>query len=578
MVASIGEMVGIRVLTVVMTVGMLVRIAMLGQRVAESAPTRSAAAWISQSHAADTAGQPTAAYTDIETAKAHTWSGAAPPPAMGTDLAGAPVGPSSDALPSLAAPELAQDLHRFLATAAPAVRSLPDFGWLELKPDGAAFGTLHGSHLNRSFSVSLSHARKGARASDADDADALPLDSLAKALHSNERGACFVALGAWSSISRYSMNIYHQSEYVLPMVEHAIMRARAPEIVVWPWVLLPWSRQLLSTLLPETSIVTAPDALELGTSVDTLRASERCATEVVPFKAVGSSGGKRGYWRRESAPLLARRLVLRACGLHLHHRAGGRPLAVVLERGGLPHPAGAENGTRASTLAADSAAPGAAAKPLRGGSASNFASRKREFADRQMLDALLKASLPGWDVRWRSSAGANTHLCEQLRVWQGARLVITPHGAQINNALFAHPRTVLVEVMPWAKRQYGGHTALLKYSDIVHTRVYSRRPPASEGQWGNGGYSEATCEARETCARFFRDHTNLHVDPRELHTVLQEALEADEGAGSVLPWAAVAAALRLETDGAAGNETQPAATVPWTSKFAPTMFARNSVA
>jgi hypothetical protein len=151
------------------------------------------------------------------------------------------------------------------------------------------------------------------------------------------------------------------------------------------------------------------------------------------------------------------------------------------------------------------------------------------------VDALLRAALPGWAVEWRTSAGAEVPLCGQLRAWQGARLVLSPHGAQLNNALFAHPRLVLIEAMPWAKRRYAGHTAMLAFSNLVHARVFSERPPASEGQWADGRYSEAECEAIELCGRFFRDRTDLHLGLRELHSVIEASLPA----GDVRAWADV---------------------------------------
>lgn len=442
--------------------------------------------------------------------------------------------------------------ERAIAAAALAASSTPDFGSLEQTPARRARGKLHGAPRRRSellpvhvpplepvehASASASALSTAGAADEDDDGGSRglsPLDSLAAKLRSPARGVCFLALGAWGANSRYSSNIYHQAEYILPMVEAAIMSARAPSAVLWPWPLLPWSRQLLGLLLPSTKILEGATALELGASASALRASTTCSREVAQFKAVGSGGGKAGYWAQERAPSLARKLVLRACKLPLRHSTGGRPLAVVLERGGLPHPAAL---AAASGAAAHGPwAVGGPTAPAATGEAATTASRRRHFADRGALQALLQASLPGWAIEWRSSAGADVRFCAQLGAWQGARLVITPHGAQMNNALFAHPRMVLVEAMPWAKRRYAGHLAMLRHSNIVHVRVHSQRPPASEGEWGDGRYSEEECEANELCGRFFRDWTNLHVDLRELHA----ALKANLPAADVRPWADVA--------------------------------------
>jgi len=262
---------------------------------------------------------------------------------LGSSIDGAPNGGARAAPPKarLSAHE------RALAAAATAARLMPDLGSLTLNFDRTARGALYRWPRKPSellpVHVPPSEPGGGVRARDGDahaegargERKPSLFDPLATALRSPSAGACFVALGAWGANSRYSQNIYHQAEYVLPMVETAVSRGKAPGAVLWPWALLPWSRQLLGTLLPSTRILEGKAARDAQPAL--------CTRESTPFKAVGTGGGKRGYWKKPSAPSQVRRLVLRACGLPLRVR----PRAV-RSRQGPRRPCVAQFGSRPS--------------------------------------------------------------------------------------------------------------------------------------------------------------------------------------------------------------------------------------
>ena len=105
----------------------------------------------------------------------------------------------------------------------------------------------------------------------------------------------------------------------------------------------------------------------------------------------------------------------------------------------------------------------------------------RNFAHQAELVGALRSELRGWGgaVRVVPTPGGEVPFCEQLRLWAGADLIVTPNGAHFVNAIFMREGATLIEGVPWAMRSYTGQLTATKYSGLRHVRLHSARPPAS---------------------------------------------------------------------------------------------------
>lgn len=324
---------------------------------------------------------------------------------------------------------------------------------------------------------------------------------LASALARPRSGHCYVAANQSTLPPYYRSNIYHQSEFVWPMVETAMASLAPPSHVLWTSRMMEWSASVFSLLLPNTTLVAPRAAIT----------AMRCRQELCPhgrrvrFRAVGPTGGKRGYFASPSTPPRVRALVMRACGLP-QPTVGPRLRVVHLVR---YVAAGRNTSARAG---------------------------RRQMIDEEEVHATIRALAPDAELVVRTSPAGGS-VCEQVRWLDGVGVVLTAHGSQLNNLVFAPPGLLLLEVLPWGLAGYPGHRAMLRYSGIRHVQLGSMRPPAHEsGPFANVS-RERDCTPQSGCLGWHRDRANIYVNASELGAVLERELPA------------VRAAARGATDG-----------------------------
>ena len=228
--------------------------------------------------------------------------------------------------------------------------------------------------------------------------------------------ACFAARDPLPH--RYHNNVYHQAELAYAMVEADIIEAGGlselafrgdtfhgkVQTIYWRLPLLNWSRALLRTLLPRVRLVTTD------------------APPPTSCRGFGAAPAPGAYWRFTSTANSLRQAAWRACGV-----GGGSGKAVRR----------AEHPPRKALV-----------MPRAGAGLQSFG--WRNFAHQAELVGALRSELRGWGgaVRVAPTPGGEVPFCEQLRLWAGADLIVTPNGAHFVNAIFMREGATLIEGVP----------------------------------------------------------------------------------------------------------------------------------
>ena len=301
---------------------------------------------------------------------------------------------------------------------------------------------------------------------------------------------------------RYHNNVYHQAELVYAMAEAELTRSASnprPSLrtIYWRMPLLNWSGAMLRTLLPRAQLV-------LG--------APRNGSSVPPGCRLFGVTPAGTYFKRNQSAALVRERAWRACGLP--SRVAARPAlrALVMPRAG--------SGLQSSGW--------------------------RNFAAQAELVETLRTKVVGprgGDVSVVATPGGEVPLCDQIRLWAEADLVLTPNGAHFVNAPFMAAGAALVEGVTWAMRGYTGQLQITRHSGLHHVRLHSTRPPSKPVLGRFAKLSEEECAKEEACQHRFRDRSFIHAGPGMMLKAVAEAeaeapspppaspLVADDGGG-----------------------------------------------
>ena len=188
--------------------------------------------------------------------------------------------------------------------------------------------------------------------------------------------------------------------------------------LVWSVEPLAWSRELYALLLPAAQIVVA-----------NLSAAEADRCRIFRQTAPGA------YFSKPAAVLVIRERVHRACGLPPRPRASFTPPSLLyMPRTG---------------------------RALQSGSKRNF------VGDAAILREIGRA-LPSAVLRTTPTPGALVPLCEQVRLWATADIVLTPNGAHFVNAPFM---ATGAQRSTTHTRPERGHHSTQSFSADAHSRV-----------------------------------------------------------------------------------------------------------
>lgn len=245
---------------------------------------------------------------------------------------------------------------------------------------------------------------------------------------------------------RYSVNIFHQAELALLVLDAVARRGRAPEAVLWNMPLLDWPKGLLAAVLPQTRVLAA-NATEVPA-----RGGESCT----PVKA-GRSGEL--YGSRKGQTFFHAHAALRS-GVHAACRVAD-PLAVD------------SHGGRKCV-----SSPCVRILYLR--RVSPVTKSWRNFNDSVPLLSMLERAIGACSTdpssfnigsgrgpltsrrcrrveqRVLPTPGGETPFCSQAALWGSADVVLTTTGAHLVGALFLSPAALLVEGVPYAFDKYTG--------------------------------------------------------------------------------------------------------------------------
>ena len=294
----------------------------------------------------------------------------------------------------------------------------------------------------------------------------------------------------------YHHNIFHQSEHLLCMLKQAYTRREAPEIILWPYTVTPWALALVELLLPRTRIVSTCCGKE-KVAARWWTGSRRvcpCWQRVCPERSDA------GFWPPPTG--VAAHAALRAAardacqlrGAPVRHRRRVRLLLRPKETG-------------------------------------------RQLEDEAEVLATLRA-LGATDV---AVADGNTSgICPQIAWFAGASVVVSVHGSQLTNAIFADANARVIDLQPYAYKPESSapsdyYAALLERTDVRYTPLASARPaapPALKGAHPHAnrttasfGEDERACRDDSLCRLSYRDGGNILVGEagrRRLRTLIGE--------------------------------------------------------
>ena len=277
-----------------------------------------------------------------------------------------------------------------------------------------------------------------------------------------------------AAIGRDNVHVNHQnSELTFPMVDAALARGTAPEIILWQlYQCLPLTRDILSAAMPNTQLICG--AL----------ANASCS-ERVTFKAIGTGRLPFPKLAKRSADAL-RAAVHTRCGIRREER--GNPARH--PQTGLP-----QLRLRLRLLqrerSNETSMCGSSFLPkLRG------LTPTAQSLIAQMLPRAIVAgggAPPTWSVAMIPASSPGS-LCEQAVRFSDVDVLVSVHGAHLVLAATLRPGAVLVEVTPWANFGVGHFAALVHNTGIARVQICATRPAAlaPSGAQQQGGASSSS--------------------------------------------------------------------------------------
>ena len=255
----------------------------------------------------------------------------------------------------------------------------------------------------------------------------------------------------------YHHNIFHQSEHLVCMFRLMHHHQEVPQTILFPYTITPWARSLVGLLLPQTHLVST------------------CCKEKVA--ALWWTGQRRvcGCWQRvcpgpaDSIP----------DPLSFWPGAAGREAHLTFRR---------VVRMRCRALAPRPLWRGASERTVKLVTRPSWAGRKLED-EAQLLGLLLRrgvrdarnvvAETKTEDVTNYNRSAA--WFCDQVYWYAHAQVVVSVHGSQLTNALFADSGAVVIDIQPYAYRPEAAaprdyYAALLDNTDVTYTPVASARP------------------------------------------------------------------------------------------------------
>ena len=310
----------------------------------------------------------------------------------------------------------------------------------------------------------------------------------------------------------YQHNIFHQFESLSCLLQTALAHGH-PDVLLWPYQTLAWSRAVYHVMFPQTRWV------ETCCGPTNVRAAWfrghrelcGCFQLVCPLRFTSIWPGHNGSLAHRTV----RSTVVRRCGLARSdgsaRGAGAAPVVRLLERDARD---GRQFEERSRLMAAIAQASGNAVV---------------EHVRLTML-----AQRPNGSAASASGPELLPTLCEQARWFVGADVIVLAHGAASTNAIFADSSALIVDVAPYAYRHEPSapseyYEALLAGTDVAYRLLPSARPrtPLAAAHHKSKNLpkhavtqSEDSCRAEKSCRLAYRDHCCMLLDETKLLTLI----------------------------------------------------------
>jgi hypothetical protein len=339
----------------------------------------------------------------------------------------------------------------------------------------------------------------------------------------------------------YHHNIFHQSEHLSCLLQTAIQRNEAPALILWPYSITPWARALVGVILPHTQLVSTCCGREkvAATWWRGVRRVCPCWQRICP-----GYSSRPAFWPGASgraAHSLIRAAVRGRCGLSsLPSVASAHaPVVRLLLRPGSSRQledaarvlaaVHSVTGERAEVAVSDADALLKRAGNVRG----SHAGANHVGGDHAGIQHAGNASV----------AADTSFLCDQARWYAHADVVLSVHGSQTTNALFADAHAWIVDLQPYAYTPTASapqdyYAALLQNTDVRYLALPSAKPAATPFHKGASDEKRLVIDARvrddpEKCRRdtrcrlAYRDGGNISLGDegmRVLRRILGERL------------------------------------------------------
>lgn len=306
----------------------------------------------------------------------------------------------------------------------------------------------------------------------------------------------------------YMHNIFHQAEHLLCFFRQALELNETPDTILWPYRTMAWSQEFARAVLPSaTWIETCCGPVNVKASwYQGRRKLCGCFQRVCPlrFESFWPTGG--------SAAQTIRELARRVCGLPGSNSRLRQPIMVrLLERASRD---GRQLEARPALLAAIESASGA--KP-------------------ELMTAEIRSPASGGSHRNFST------LCEQVRWFANADVIVVAHGAATTNAIFADAGALVIDIAPFAYHHEPSapseyYATLLNGTDIQYRLLHTARPHAALVGASAARIEHATtldadrCRNDKTCRIAYRDHCCMRLEDAQLKT-LQRLIRRARAAG-----------------------------------------------
>lgn len=228
--------------------------------------------------------------------------------------------------------------------------------------------------------------------------------------------------------------IFHQSEHLLCMLRQMQQRKEVPSTILWPYSVTPWTSAVTELLLPQTRVVSTCCGKEKIAASWWTGERRVCACWQRVCPDAESRATSMSFWPGRAGKLAhvaLRRAVRMHCRAHSPTYARDERLA---RRGGV---------VRLVTRPA-------------------WAGRQLEDASQTLtalraISGVKQASVAVADVAQAraatgrgSGSNASAFLCAQAAWYANAAIVVTVHGSQTTNAIFADEGALVVDVQPYA--------------------------------------------------------------------------------------------------------------------------------